>query len=353
MSDPLSDAYLNPTASRVLVDDGDTADQLVCDGCGWGDLEYDVGTTALICPECGLVSHHVDLSFGRVLRPRTSPYQCIFYLHERIKQLEIGEAAIPNDDFERIREAMAKQGGPVDKPAIQRALRSLRGNFSKRYLERWLQIRRRLGGSRPAELTSADRLQLDAYFRAYEQTYKKYVRPPGRKHLLHYNYVLRQLCRLIQRHDLEEYFPLLKTREKLAWTEAQWMKVCERTYWPFYSQLTETSRFFHSPFTGQGRRHRAQQGRLHTGEQTASLPVQRGLGRKKAQHHEPTVKRAVIPRQLVDNRSGSHRAEHARDRHLHSHLNGLLNRGSIGGVGREDPVDHHPESGSSPKLQNG
>ena len=310
MTDDLSLAYLNGSAKHADVGDGDGGDQLVCDHCGWGDLVYDVGSTELVCPECGLVAGYYAFHAGVGTRPRTSPYQCIFYLHERIKQLEIGEAAIPDDDFERIRMAVAEQGGATDKPSIQRALRSLRGHFSKRYLERWLQIRRRLGGSRPREFVSDERIRLDHLFRAYETTYKLYVRPPNRKHLLHYNYVLRQLCRLIGRADLEEYFPLLKTRDKLVWTEAQWRRVCELNYWTFYSQLTETSCLFRPAFRSERGRYSGQHRRLDPSKQRTRLPAQVGLGCKKAQDHHTRIKWPVLPGELVDDSTRSHRAEH-------------------------------------------
>ena len=61
--------------------------------------------------------------------------------------------------------------------------------------------------------------------------------PPSRKNFLSYSYVLHKFCELLEFDDLLEYFPLLKSREKLHAQDLIWEKICKDLKWQFIPSL--------------------------------------------------------------------------------------------------------------------
>ena len=61
--------------------------------------------------------------------------------------------------------------------------------------------------------------------------------PPSRKNFLSYSYVLHKFCELLEFDDLLEYFPLLKSREKLHAQDLIWEKICRDLKWQFIPSL--------------------------------------------------------------------------------------------------------------------
>jgi len=61
--------------------------------------------------------------------------------------------------------------------------------------------------------------------------------PPARKNFLSYSYVLHKFCELLEYDDLLEYFPYLKSREKLHSQDLIWQKICADLKWQFIPSL--------------------------------------------------------------------------------------------------------------------
>ena len=61
--------------------------------------------------------------------------------------------------------------------------------------------------------------------------------PPNRKNFLSYSYVLHKFCELLEFDHLLEYFPLLKSREKLHTQDLIWEKICKDLKWQFIPSL--------------------------------------------------------------------------------------------------------------------
>ena len=57
--------------------------------------------------------------------------------------------------------------------------------------------------------------------------------PPNRKNFLSYSYVLHKFCELLEFDHLLEYFPLLKSREKLHQQDIIWEKICKDLKWQY------------------------------------------------------------------------------------------------------------------------
>lgn len=61
--------------------------------------------------------------------------------------------------------------------------------------------------------------------------------PPNRKNFLSYSYVLHKFCELLGFDHLLEYFPLLKSREKLHQQDIIWEKMCKDLKWQYIPSL--------------------------------------------------------------------------------------------------------------------
>jgi hypothetical protein len=61
--------------------------------------------------------------------------------------------------------------------------------------------------------------------------------PSNRKNFLSYSYVLHKFCELLEFDDLLEYFPLLKSREKLHGQDLIWKEICKDLKWQYIPSL--------------------------------------------------------------------------------------------------------------------
>ena len=61
--------------------------------------------------------------------------------------------------------------------------------------------------------------------------------PATRKNFLSYSYVIHKFCELLEFDHLLEYFPLLKSREKLHQQDLIWTKICRDLKWQFIPSL--------------------------------------------------------------------------------------------------------------------
>ena len=57
--------------------------------------------------------------------------------------------------------------------------------------------------------------------------------PPNRRNFLSYSYVLHKFCELLELDYLLEFFPLLKSREKLQQQDKIWEKICKDLKWQY------------------------------------------------------------------------------------------------------------------------
>ena len=61
--------------------------------------------------------------------------------------------------------------------------------------------------------------------------------PEERKNFLSYSYVLHKFCELLELDYLLEYFPLLKSREKLQQQDVIWKKITAKLNWEFIPSI--------------------------------------------------------------------------------------------------------------------
>ena len=57
--------------------------------------------------------------------------------------------------------------------------------------------------------------------------------PVERKNFLSYSYVLYKFCELLSEDEYLQYFPLLKSKEKLYQQDVIWKMICQDLKWEF------------------------------------------------------------------------------------------------------------------------
>jgi hypothetical protein len=61
--------------------------------------------------------------------------------------------------------------------------------------------------------------------------------PNERKNFLSYAYVLHKFCELLELDHLLEFFPLLKSREKLKQQDMIWLNICKDLKWQYIPSI--------------------------------------------------------------------------------------------------------------------
>ena len=186
-----------------------------------------------VCNTCGAV---VADTYGMAdserynVRHTSSNYKRIHHWHERISQLLLQESAIPRDDFMQIAERLLDGSHTViNKDVIRGVLRSLNMQL---YIEKWLQIIHRVTGIEPPKPGGRLLSMLDQAFIELQQPFAHY-KAQGRKNFLNYNYVF---CRLFQKLDCTQFcmfFPLIKSKVKLAQLEETYAAMLPSIGWEF------------------------------------------------------------------------------------------------------------------------
>jgi hypothetical protein len=95
----------------------------------------------------------------------------------------------------------------------------------------------RITGIKPPKLSPQLEERLIALFRIIQKPFEDH-KPKDRKNFFSYPYTIRKLLEIIAEKDPSvieyiEYFPLLKSREKLMLQDITWKKVCHSLGWPF------------------------------------------------------------------------------------------------------------------------
>lgn len=293
-----------------------------CVNCAGSLWNFNVTSGAVVCSLCGCCQDWIPLcevSFleraadlagrpasaesaasllpgGRKRSARSTPYERITYLRERLSQWSRTEPAIPAKDWEVILtefvgwcqekglqnvhipdiyelrrgkglpgtvvltkeeigeildrcDVKREQPGPgdwnfgmdsSDPDFIQFGL------FKRRYLERWYSIRWRLSGVG----TTADKLPAQALtaicevFLEVVEAFRRVVYKRGRTSMLSYNFVLCRIFDLLGLSDCNADFPELQSPKKRQEMSEYWKRICAYHFWPYINtdELPEDSK---------------------------------------------------------------------------------------------------------------
>ena len=94
-------------------------------------------------------------------------------------------------------------------------------------------------GLRAPKLTVELEQQLKIMFDEIQIPFEKYLKIicPQRKNFLNYNYVFYKMCQLLGKDEFLNFFPLLKSREKLYEHDLIWKGICQDLRWEFIASI--------------------------------------------------------------------------------------------------------------------
>jgi hypothetical protein len=101
-----------------------------------------------------------------------------------------------------------------------------------KYYEHIPHIINMISGKKAPSLTRGSEERLRSLFKEIQIPFMKNC-PSSRKNFLSYSYVLHKFCELLEYDHLIEFFPLLKSREKLQQQDKIWEDICKDLNWQY------------------------------------------------------------------------------------------------------------------------
>lgn len=214
----------------------------ICDNCNIEKiLEQSEGY--YVCENCGVIDYVVidsdKPSFKDPLPEVTAfSYQRLNHLNEWLTQFQAKESTdipqnIIDDILLEIKKERISDINKITPDKIRRYLKKLKYN---KYYEHIPHIIYRLTGKPAPKISREMEHKLRLMFKEVQGPFIE-VCPKGRKNFLSYSYVLHKFMELLGLHEYKNYFPLLKSREKLHHQDQIWRKICKKLDWTFIRSI--------------------------------------------------------------------------------------------------------------------
>jgi hypothetical protein len=165
-------------------------------------------------------------------------YKRINHLNEWLNQIQGKETTeIPEEIYDRILIEIKKMRitnmADLTYDKVKRILKHLKVH---KYYEHIPHIINRLNGLPMPNFTYELEEKLRSMFKQIQAPFLKHS-PAKRKNFLSYSYVLHKFLQLLEKDEYVIYFPLLKSRDKLASQDKIWKLICKECGWEFIPSL--------------------------------------------------------------------------------------------------------------------
>lgn len=213
----------------------------ICTLCPYSNIILVPDTSDLVCDSCGrVIAHSINEELTYREEQETSEkiinysYKRENHFNEWLSQFQAQEmTSIPDQVIEQLRGELKKikikDLEEITHTKIRSLLKKLRLN---KYYEHVPYITNILNGikapSMPVELEEYLRIMFKDIQRPFDENC-----PTERKNFLSYSYVLYKFCELLGEDEYLQYFPLLKSKEKLYQQDVIWKKICNDLRWEF------------------------------------------------------------------------------------------------------------------------
>lgn len=213
---------------------------ITCYGCGGYNIHVDSPSSQEVCRDCGKCREHLgaELTYKEeqehVDRNVNYSYKRSNHFQEWLNQLQAAESTtIPPEVVDSLRAEFKKEKIKDLKTITHAKVRShLKKLKLNRFYEHVPYITNILSGKPPMQMSQPLQERLKNMFNEIQEPFDKHC-PQGRKNFLSYSYVLYKFCELLSEDEYLMYFPLLKSREKLAIQDTIWKNICSELRWEF------------------------------------------------------------------------------------------------------------------------
>ena len=212
-----------------------------CKTCPDSNLLHFHDTSDLVCDSCGVIIATLISEELTYKEEQETSEKVINYSYKRenhfnewLSQFQAQEmTTIPNEVIEQLRSELKKMKikklEDITHTKIRGLLKKLRLN---KYYEHVPYITNILNGIKPPSMPQELEEYLRIMFKDIQKPFDANC-PTERKNFLSYSYVLYKFCELLSEDKYLQYFPLLKSKEKLYQQDVIWKKICHDLRWEF------------------------------------------------------------------------------------------------------------------------
>ena len=213
----------------------------ICPNCPDSNVVYYHDTSDMVCDSCGII---VDTLISQELTYREEQetsekvinysYKRDNHFNEWLSQFQAQEmTTIPKEVIEQLRNEFKKikikSMNEITHAKVRGLLKKLKLN---KYYEHVPYISNILSGIKPPNMPVELEEQLRMMFKDIQKPFDNNC-PAERKNFLSYSFVLYKFCELLSEDTYLQYFPLLKSKEKLHQQDMIWKKICTELHWEF------------------------------------------------------------------------------------------------------------------------
>jgi ribosomal protein S27E len=212
-----------------------------CPECLSSNIFHFQDTSELVCDLCGLVIAHLISEELTYREEQETSEKIVNYSYKRenhfnewLSQFQAQEmTTIPDEVMEQLRAELKKikikKLDEITHTKIRGLLKKLRLN---KYYEHVPYITNILNGIRAPSMPQELEEKLRIMFKDIQKPFDDNC-PSERKNFLSYSYVLFKFCELLGEDEYLQYFPILKSKEKLYQQDLIWKKICTDLLWEF------------------------------------------------------------------------------------------------------------------------
>lgn len=212
-----------------------------CPNCETSNLFHFPDSADLVCDGCGTV---LDVLLSEELtykEEQETSEKIINYSYKRdnhfnewLSQFQAQEmTTIPPEVLQELRNEFKKikikSLSEITHARVRSLLKKLKLN---KYYEHVPFITNILSGIKPPKMPIEIEERLRLMFKEIQKPFDDNC-PAERKNFLSYSYVLYKFCELLSEDSYLQYFPLLKSKEKLHQQDVIWKRICATLKWEF------------------------------------------------------------------------------------------------------------------------
>jgi len=213
----------------------------VCPTCRDSNIFHFAETSELVCDRCGLVLACLISEELTYREEQETSEKVVNYSYKRenhfnewLSQFQAQETTnIPPEVIEQLRNELKKIKIKALEEITHARVRSLLKKLKlNKYYEHVPYIANILSGIKPPRMPQDLEERLRIMFKDIQKPFDDNC-PSNRRNFLSYSYVLYKFCELLSQDTYLQYFPLLKSKEKLYQQDIIWKKICEDLKWEF------------------------------------------------------------------------------------------------------------------------
>jgi len=210
--------------------------EMTCIRCASSNIYYDSNTGDDICMDCAScrpsLSGDFDYNDEKTMdKTMVYSYKRENHFNEWINQFQAKEnTTLPPTLMSDVKTDLSKQrlrSGEITHKKVKESLKKLGYN---KYYEHVPYITTLLHGTKPPVMSPELEEKLRNMFQAIQAPFDK-VCPNERINFLSYSYILYKFCELLGHDEYLDFFPLLKSREKLYKHDQIWKRITDELKW--------------------------------------------------------------------------------------------------------------------------